>query len=124
MWMNSITPEYIQHEAARNVVKNNLSAKGTDVFIVNLLIHAEGGYIVYKVMLSDHTTFVVSDDGYEIPNAKFELPDMLNYGHHSNLTEASNIVVGKCGSTNYGPWCYRCEINQDCDIVKITNNNI
>ena len=67
MWANRITLDFVKHDAARVKIQSKLNEKGvTDEWITDLHIATDGGYVYYKVILSDKSCFTVFDDGNEI----------------------------------------------------------
>lgn len=68
MWMNRITLErFVYHDAARVKIQSKLDEKdATDEWITDLHITTDGGYVYYKVTLSDKSCFTIFDDGNEV----------------------------------------------------------
>jgi hypothetical protein len=67
MWANRITLDFVKHDAARVKIQSKLDKKGaTDEWITDLHIFADGGYVGYKVTLSDKSCFTIFDDGNEV----------------------------------------------------------
>jgi len=64
MWENRITLDFVKHEAARKKIKEILDQqKLTDNDISELSIFTDGGYVGYKVILSNKSFFTIFDDG-------------------------------------------------------------
>ena len=67
MWANRITLDFVKHDAARVKIQSKLDEKGvTDECITDLHIATDGGYVYYKVTLSDKSCFTIFDDGNEL----------------------------------------------------------
>lgn len=65
MWENRITLDrFVYHESARKKIEEFLKEKNlTDECITDLQISSSDGYMSYKIILSDETSFKVFDDG-------------------------------------------------------------
>lgn len=67
MWANRITLDFIKHDSARESIRLKLEDLGlTDESISELHIVTDGGYVYYKVILSNKSCFTIFDDGTEI----------------------------------------------------------
>ena len=67
MWANRITLDFIKHDSARSKIKSRLKDMGgSDEWITDLHISCDGGYVYYKVILSNNESFTIFDDGNEI----------------------------------------------------------
>ncbi len=66
MWANRITLDFVKHDSARLKIQSKLDEKCvTDNHITDLHISTDGGYVWYKVTLSDKSCFTIFDDGNE-----------------------------------------------------------
>jgi len=67
MWANRITLDFIKHDDARAKIKSKLEDMGgSDEWIKDLHISCDGGYVYYKVILSNNEYFTIFDNGTEI----------------------------------------------------------